>query len=218
MLKRRTIKGAKRIAYQLIEPDSQVGQPMYRLLADLVEEHHEEIEDARIALAWCTSWRPDVDGRVTLGKCKKASDLDRELQACDVVILLSKFWWQDLAVSAAQRAALLDHELCHVTVKLDDRTHEPTYDERGRKVYRTRKHDLEEFEAVVARHGCYKRDLESFAKTLLEKAATEPFTACDTCAASPGWVPVTLSDGTPGVTRCACYTNWSARRREALAS
>ena len=30
----------------------------------------------------------------------------------------------------------------------------------------TSKHDLEEFEAIVARHGCYKRDIETFMQAL----------------------------------------------------
>jgi hypothetical protein len=121
------------------------GEPVYRLLRELVMAYHEHLKDARIALAWCTSWKPDVDGRVTLGKCKKASDLDRELATFDFIILLKKSFWQDLAVTPDQRRALLDHELCHAGVKLDERTGEPVYDERGRKVYRVVKHDVEEF-------------------------------------------------------------------------
>jgi hypothetical protein len=72
-------KGMRKVSYELISPDSTVGEPVYRLLRELVGAHHEHLKDARIALAWCTSWRPDVDGRVTLGKCRRASDLDREL-------------------------------------------------------------------------------------------------------------------------------------------
>jgi hypothetical protein len=209
MLKRQRkpkIKGGKRIAYQLIPRETPVGEPMYRLL-----------EGARISLAWCTSWRMDVDGRITLGKCKKASDLDRELAAVDFVILLSKSWWQNLETTYEQRKALLDHELCHATVKLNPRTLEPEYDERGRKVWRTVKHEIEEFEGVVARHGIWKKDLERFAKTLIEKAIKEPYVPCEKCASSPGWVSADVN-GRPGVTRCECRKAWEERRREALAS
>lgn len=41
-------------------------------------------------------------------------------------------------------------------------------DEYGRSVWRTRKHDIEEFHAVIERHGCYKKDLEKFAEALLK--------------------------------------------------
>ncbi|MEO7272059.1 MAG: hypothetical protein ABI211_08640, partial [Vicinamibacterales bacterium] len=84
-MRRRSVRPmkTKRLTYELIHQDTEIGRPLYALLADLIELHHEDLyrTDARIALAWCTSWKPDVDGRVTLGKCKKASDLDRELMA-----------------------------------------------------------------------------------------------------------------------------------------
>jgi hypothetical protein len=57
-------------------------------------------------------------------------------------------------------------------IVLDKKTLEPKYDERGRNVWRVRKHDIEEFQAIVERHGCYKRDLENFAKSLLKKTET----------------------------------------------
>jgi Putative phage metallopeptidase len=123
------------------------------------------VRDATFALAWCTAWKADVDGRQTLGQCKRASDLDRELAEYDFVILLQKAFWQDISVTDLQRAALLDHELCHAAVAHDKRG-EPIEDERGRKVYRLRKHDLEEFAEIAARYGTWKRDLELFAVAL----------------------------------------------------
>lgn len=155
----------KKLSYRLIDQDSEAGRGLYPMLRDLVETHHEDLKDARIALAWCLSWKPDVDGRVTLGKCKKASDLDRELTAYDFVIILSREFIENGLVTDDQRCALLDHELSHAAVKYDERG-EPVYDERGRTVYRTRKHDIEEFSSIVERHGCWKKDLEFFASAL----------------------------------------------------
>src|SRR6185369_7142915 len=106
----------KKVSYQLIKRDSDAGRPIYAMLKDLIEQHHEELTNARLAVAWNLSWKPDADGRVTLGKCKKASDLDRELAAFDFVILLQAEFWQDAEVTEDQRRALLDHELCHATV------------------------------------------------------------------------------------------------------
>jgi hypothetical protein len=208
-------KGAKRVSYELLQPDSTVGEPVYRLLRELVKVHHEHLADARIALGWCTSWRPDVDGRVTLGKCKKASDLDRELASFDFIILLKKSFWQDLGVNNDQRRALLDHELCHAGVAYDQRTGEPVYDERGRKVYRLAKHDLEEFSAIAARYGCWKADIEHF-YAALNRSAMGPWRPCATCqeSDSPSWV--TQADGS--VARCPCWVTWRERNREALAS
>lgn len=155
----------KKVSYELIGHGDEYGVTMYPLLDALVKAQHTHLRAARIALAWCTSWKPDVDGRVTLGKCKKASDLDRELAAFDFIILLRKWFWIAEAVSDEQRRALLDHELCHAEVKRD-KYGDSVEDERGRIVYRIRKHDIEEFSAIVERHGCYKRDLEQFAMAL----------------------------------------------------
>lgn len=168
-MRRRRSSGPKRkkVSYELIPRESQHGQTMYPLLQDLVDEYHDEITGARIALAWSLSWKPDPDGRLTLGKCKKASDLDRELAAFDFVVLLNKDFWTGFSTTDEQRKALLDHELCHATVKYDKDTGEPEVDERGRTVYRLRKHDLEEFREIVERHGLYKRDLERFASAIL---------------------------------------------------
>jgi Putative phage metallopeptidase len=164
MRKAKKPRGPRKVAYTLLTPASHPTE--YKLLDKLVSEHHSELRDARIALAWCTSWRADVDGRITLGQCKRASDLDRELKPYDFVVLLQKDFWINVTVSNEQRVALVDHELCHATIKLDPYNHEPIEDERGRKVYRIRKHDLEEFNEIVERHGLYKRDLESFAQAL----------------------------------------------------
>lgn len=90
----------------------------------------------------------------------------------DFIILLNQEVWNDKEFGPEKKAALIDHELCHAEVALA-RDGEPKLDERGRRVWRTRKHDIEEFRAVVQRHGCYKYDLEKFAETLLRRRAAE---------------------------------------------
>ena len=163
----------KKVAYELIDRAGEVGRPMYALLDELVDAHHDELAAAHIALAWNTAWKPDVDGRVTLGKCRKASDLDRELAEFDFVIILRRDFWQHAQVTALQRRALLDHELTHATVRLD-KDGEPVIDERGRQVYRLRKHDIEEFGCIVARYGLYKRDLTWFVAQVPNVTVQEP--------------------------------------------
>lgn len=169
--RRRTGPKLKRVSYELVDRDSLSGRPMYELLGELVTKYHDDLREARIGLAWCTSWKPDVDGRVTLGKCRKASDLDRELAAFDFVILLSRSFWQDSFTTQLQRTALLDHELTHGAVA-HNKDGEPLVDERGRRVYRMRRHDLEEFAVIAQRYGCYKRDLEYFAQSLDKSRAS----------------------------------------------
>jgi hypothetical protein len=91
-MKKNRVRRPKPVSYTLIPPQSDIGFPMYALLHEIIDESHEELSrtNVRVALAWATSWKPDVDGRLVLGKCKKASDLDRELAPYDFVILLNR--------------------------------------------------------------------------------------------------------------------------------
>lgn len=209
--RRRSRTARKPVHYELIARDSVAGDLMYALLDELVDQHHPDLRTARIAIAWQTAWKPDVDGRVTLGKLKRASDLDRELAAFDFVVLLHRAFWTDERVTDLQRRALLDHELHHAALKLDPKG-EPVEDERGRKVFRTRKHDVEEFTAIVQRYGLWTSELESLAKAFQRQAQKNPFAPCAQCADSPGWIPHARGDGTTAVVRCPCWTAWNERR------
>jgi hypothetical protein len=160
-------KRAKRVVYKLIDKFNDQGKQLYRWVTELINDHHEDLKGARIALAWNMAWKPNADGQVTLGKCKKASDLDREFAPYDFVIILRKEFFEEKAVKDEQRLAVLDHELTHADIRRDA-SGEPMEDERGRKLYRMRKHDIEEFSSVVARHGTYKRDIEHFYACLKE--------------------------------------------------
>ncbi len=175
------IRKPARVTYELIPEDSEIGAPMYARLAALIEAHHRELltTHARIALAWCTSWRPDVDGHITIGKCKKSTALDRELHAFDFVILLNREFWLSPHATTQYRDAVLDHELMHASVSYDD-AGEPKVDAKGRVQFRIRKHDLEEFRDVVARHGCYRVDIEDFMKAVRRAEA-----------GSQGWIGYT---------------------------
>src|SRR3990172_10509652 len=101
----------KRVSYSLIPRAG--NDAIYEMLDGLIEKYHEHLTNARIALAWNLTWQPDVDGRCTLGKCKRASDLDRELAPYDFVIMLRQAFFEDPEVSDAQRLPPLDHPPSH---------------------------------------------------------------------------------------------------------
>jgi hypothetical protein len=149
------------------------GEALYALMDGLIAENHKHLSSANVALAWkIGGWKPDDDGIRKLGQCKKASELDQRLSGYDFVILLNREAWEE-DLSEDQRRALLDHELCHAEVKVDG-DGEQAADETGRRIWRIRKHDVEEFEAIVQRHGLYKRDLEHFAAACAEKRKRPP--------------------------------------------
>jgi hypothetical protein len=158
----------KKIAFELIDQEDSEGAVAYELLDEVRTAHHEDTQEARIALAWRKGLKPDPDGKLILGKCVKASDLQRELVAWDFVILLNKEVWDDAEFTDENRRALLDHEMCHAA-KSYGSDGEPKIDERFRPVWRIRKHDIEEFNSIVERHGVWKRDLERFAEAIMRK-------------------------------------------------
>ena len=157
-------KGEKKVKVELVEEfegrgaDRRQTEP-YAILAQLQDKYHAHLAEARIAIVWRLEVTAGRDGKFVLGWAKKATDLDREFSEHDLLVILNRDAWDDL--SLAQREALIDHELSHFAVI--EKEGAPVRDERGRVCYRLRKHDLEEFRDVVARHGLYLQDVVEFA-------------------------------------------------------
>jgi hypothetical protein len=156
--------GVKESLYDLVAFDD----PAYAMLAEIREAHHQDTLPAKIALAWKKGIKADADGHVILGLCVRASELQRELVDYDFCIVLNREVWTDDGFTDAQKRALIDHEMCHVAHSVDEEG-EWRVDSKNRFVWRLRGHDIEEFTAIIARHGCYKRDLENFAQKILEQ-------------------------------------------------
>lgn len=153
----------KAVSYERIDPGDD-PEGVHPLIRELAAAHHDHLSEARIGAAWRYRIKRDKDGLLVLGKCRKASDLDREFADLDFVVILNAEAWRHL--TAAQRRALVDHELTHADVARDA-AGEAKRDDRGRPVWRVRKHDLEEFRSVVERHGSYKADIEEFVRAAM---------------------------------------------------
>lgn len=158
----------KPVNYEIVPRSSELGKLAYKLLDETVRKHHTHLTPATIGVAWHKALKPDVDGHITLGRCVKVSDLQKEFCEYDFLIVLNKTVWFNEKFDEAKKLALIDHELCHAEEALDKNGDQKT-DERGRQVWRIRKHDIEEFTAIIRRHGCYKADLEIFAKAIIER-------------------------------------------------
>jgi hypothetical protein len=165
----------KKVLFELIKPDQVFlsGQP-YELLAEIRAEQHFDTAAAKIALAWRKGTKANADGKIVLGRCVKATDLQRELVDYDFVIVLNKEFWEDPEFDRAKKLALLDHEMCHAARALDSEG-EPMIDSKQRPVWRVRGHDVEEFEEIVARHGVWKRDLERFVEAIAKRKKSPLF-------------------------------------------
>lgn len=68
------------------------------------------------------------------------------------VMVISEPVWNNLDDS--QRKALVDHELCHAKVDIDD---------DGNYKLKIVPHDMEEFQEIVKRHGLWAEDVRAFA-------------------------------------------------------
>jgi len=152
---------------EVIQPDTEEGREVYGLLEELRAAYHPHLAEAKIVLAWRRGWRPTREGLLKLAKARKVGPLDKQLHGFDFVIELNDEVWHEADFSREQKAALLDHELCHCSVKLDDYGEPETTDD-GRPAWCIRKHDVEEFSEVVARHGLWRYELERFARAALE--------------------------------------------------
>ena len=179
------IKTGKKINFLIIpEQDAQgkIPEP-YKLLKEVRDMHHGSTKQARIAMAWRLRTKADKDGHIVLGKCVKVSDLYREYADYDFIIVLNREFYDEPTVTKEQRIALIDHEMCHAAPTYNDETGEHEVDERGRYLFRTRSHDVQEFFEIIQRNGLWKRDLQQMAEVIAQKKKAPLFSIPDPAAA-----------------------------------
>ncbi len=93
-----------------------------------------------------------VHGVPANGVARIVSYKDRVKGMGDAEIILDADWWE--TASDAERKALLDHELHHIVLHLDD-DGQVQFDDCRRPKLKLRKHDFEigVFNVIAARHG-----------------------------------------------------------------
>jgi hypothetical protein len=165
MARQRKVKRTP-VRVSIIKEDCDAHKKLYRALRKIIEDHHPDLKRARIVLAYREGWRPNADGQVTLAKVQRPNEAMRKLSGADAIILLNRQALARNDFSPAMRDALLDHECCHLSESLDSQG-EPKLDADGNPLFRVRRgHDMEEFVAVVQRHGKWTAALARFAETL----------------------------------------------------
>jgi len=147
----------------------QVAKIADKLIRDV--ELHKLLRDVHIEYVW-RDVASKSRGRIVLAKARKLSGLnaflinaasgavDGEANVPMFVVEVAEDTWGRL--SEAQRKALVDHELCHCRVELDD---------DDEQVLSMRGHDLEEFSCIVERHGLWKSDVARFGAEVAEQLA-----------------------------------------------
>lgn len=177
--------------------DAQTRWP-YELLDSLVERHHRDLLDARIAICWRMSKvRADVDGQLDFGRVVRCNDLMRALSGAassepfDFVLVIAHEVWNRKETTPQRASAMLDWLLCQCMPLIDGKTGEQAMDTMNRLMWRTRK-PVRTFAENVARFGLWNarevaRSLESFHQmSFLEdepEAAAEESTKPETVGA-----------------------------------
>jgi hypothetical protein len=139
-----------------------------RIGRNLIQKHHRHLllQGVRVDFVF-RSDTPKKNGREVWGTARKVSslaaylagneDLEGDVNgAAMFVVTISWPIWQ--IITEEQKVALVDHELCHLWAEMEQ-------DDNGdeKLILSILGHDLEEFRAIVARHGMWKGDVQQFA-------------------------------------------------------
>lgn len=127
---------------------------------EIIQKHRPYLGHVKITYMF----RPEgsvTDDKVIAGMCVRVDDRNRSVHDYDFIIEIAKDVW-DEAPTEEFKTALVDHELGHAGIRMDEEG-DVRYDEKTNrpKTY-IKKHDIEEFEDVLDRHGAYHKALRNF--------------------------------------------------------
>jgi hypothetical protein len=147
---------------------------VHDVLNHIAYEYHIELAGVKIATLFAfddESSLPTLkhQGYPAQAIARIVSVRDRALGMADANIIVDRASW--LTLSQPQREALLDHELTHLTRKLDDESGQPLADVLGRPKLAIRQHDHQFgwFDEIAQRHGDASPEVRQ-AKRLMESS------------------------------------------------
>lgn len=128
---------------------SEAPQSVIHTAEELIRQYHPDLEEAQIAFVMRSE--PQKRGpRYILGSACKVPQKMQPYLEYDFLIWLSESDYTNM--SDAEREALIDHELCHCSQNGDGWT--------------LLDHDIQEFAAIIARHGLWTTDLRRMDKAV----------------------------------------------------
>lgn len=124
----------------------------------LIRAHHGHLRDSKIRYLfrvgdWSKGGKECWSGTTLLSGATAHVAAD-----VDAIVMVNAEVWE--ALREDQREALVDHELSHLEPNASDAGNIVTNPVTGRPMLRTVAHDVEEFAAVIERHGLWRPDLE----------------------------------------------------------
>jgi hypothetical protein len=140
-------------------PAYSIDTDLETLANDIIQECRPVLGHVKIAYMF----RPEApvsDEQVRAGMCCRVDDRNRTVHGYDFIIEISKDVWDESTPD--YKRALMDHELGHVGIRMDE-DGDVVYDEKmNRPKTYIKRHDIEEFEDVLERHGAYHKGLREF--------------------------------------------------------
>lgn len=124
------------------------AEEVEKIAKKLIPKYHSHLANCKIAYLFKNK-KMKSKGREVVATAEKISKKQHALSGYHFLITTSYPTWKDL--SDKQRLAVVDHELEHCFVEDDDKTGEPKYS--------ILPHDVEEFGAIIKRHGLYTTNL-----------------------------------------------------------
>jgi len=138
-----------------------------KIAAGIIAEHRPELKILDI----CYMFRDEAaisDGKVIAGRCIRVDDRNWTVHKHDFIIEIAKDVWDE--ATDEFRLALVDHELGHAGIRIDEESGGPDMTDEGRIRTYTHRHDIEEFEDVLERHGPYHKALRDFLLAFVKRA------------------------------------------------
>jgi hypothetical protein len=130
------------------------SESLINLAHELIQANHGHLVEAKIKYLFRTgNW--EVKKRDTWGQAKKVGKEIKFLTGYDFIITIQQDVWEQLQIE--DRKALLDHELQHCSAGTDN---------VGNKVWYVQGHDLEDFHAIIRRHGLWSPALKKLGNML----------------------------------------------------
>lgn len=125
----------------------EASEELETIARELIQDHHSHLVEARIKYLFRTgNW--EVKKRETWGQAKKVGKEVNYLTGYDFIVTIHRDVWEQL--EGKEKRALLDHELQHCSAGSDD---------AGNKIWYIQGHDVEDFYAIIKRHGLWSKSL-----------------------------------------------------------
>ncbi|MFP7694200.1 putative metallopeptidase [Bacillus subtilis] len=155
------------------------SKELRQLAESIIDENHPHLKDAKQQIGFYlregnSKWA---------GKAKKCTAFERHMTDYMLFVFINKAAWETMPEE--QRAALVDHELCHFT-REEWEEPDPKDPSKWVTVYGAatdpdswgiREHDVEEFSEIIERHGLWDTGIETFAEAV--RAADHQMTISD---------------------------------------